>query len=113
MKYPELPSLALTTIASIEDRDQLVKHFLSVNRDTLYDICEYLHPVPVMKEEEDRNKYIQEFLAELVISRHERDSQLTELNSMMPLYPTEELIWDENLVSTTSGGTPRPPQSPS
>ena len=72
MKYPELPSLALTTIASIEDRDQLVKHFLSVNRDTLYDICEYLHPVPVMKE--DRKKYIQEFLSELVISRHERAS---------------------------------------
>jgi len=98
VKYPELRSLALATIASIEDRDQLVKHFLSVNRDTLYDICEYLHLVPVTKVEEDRDKYTQEFLAELVISRHEkRDSQLTELNSM-PLYPTEEFIWDENLV---------------
>ena len=78
MKYPDLPSLALATIASIEDRDQLVKHFLMVNRDTLYDICEYLHLVPVTKEEEDRKKYTQGFLAELVIYRHEkRDSQLT------------------------------------
>ena len=32
---------------------------------------------------------MQEFLAELVVSRHEkRDSQLMELNEM-PLYPTE------------------------
>jgi hypothetical protein len=32
---------------------------------------------------------LQEFLAELVVSRHEkRDSQLMELNEM-PLYPTE------------------------
>ena len=98
VKYPELRSLALATIASIEDRDQLEKHFFSLNRDTLYDICEYLHLVPVKVEETDREAYTQQFLAELVISRHEkRDSQLTELNSM-PLYPTEEFIWDENLV---------------
>jgi hypothetical protein len=41
---------------------------------------------------------IQEFLAELVVSRHEkRDSQLMELNEM-PLYPTE--------VSRTAGDDP-------
>ena len=56
VKYPDLPSLALATIASIEDRDPLVKHCLLVNRDTLDDICEYLHLVPVTKEE-DRKKY--------------------------------------------------------
>lgn len=34
------------------------------------------------------------------ISRHERRiSQLEELNSM-PLYPTEGVIWDENVVPT-------------
>lgn len=34
------------------------------------------------------------------ISRHERRiSQLEELNNM-PLYPTEEVIWDENVVPT-------------
>ena len=98
VKYPELRSLALATIASIEDREQLEKHFLSLGRDTLYQICEYLHLVPAEGERLEGEEYNQAFLAELVVSRHEkRDSQLQELNAM-PLYPTEEFIWDENLV---------------
>jgi len=99
VKYPELRKLSLATIASIEDREQLVKYFQRLGRDTLYDICEYLHLVPPRGCEEDTDKeYSQEFLSELVISRHEkRDSQLQELNEM-PLYPTEEFIWDEGLV---------------
>ena len=97
VKYPELRSLALATIASIEDREQLEKHFYELDRDTLYAICQYLHLVPET-EGEIGEEYSQQFLAELVISRHEkRDSQLVELNQM-PLYPTEEFIWDENLV---------------
>ncbi|KOB66412.1 Intron-binding protein aquarius, partial [Operophtera brumata] len=40
------------------------------------------------------------YVAAPKISRHERRiSQLEELNSM-PLYPTEEVIWDENVVPT-------------
>jgi intron-binding protein aquarius len=45
VKYPELRSLALATIASIEDREQLEKHFLTLSRDTLYQVCQYLHLV--------------------------------------------------------------------
>ncbi|GBP01902.1 RNA helicase aquarius [Eumeta japonica] len=46
------------------------------------------------------HRYDKSFLKELLISRHERRiSQLEELNSM-PLYPTEEVIWDENVVPT-------------
>jgi intron-binding protein aquarius len=98
VKYPELRSLALATIASIEDREQLEKHFLPLERDTLYQVCQYLHLVPPEADRLEGEEYSQPFLAELVVSRHEkRDSQLTELNSM-PLYPTEEFIWDENLV---------------
>ncbi len=48
---------------------------------------------------------LQEFLAELVVSRHEkRDSQLMELNEM-PLYPTEvrptaQFMFPESLYGT-------------
>ena len=100
VKYPQLRSLALATIASIEERDQLEKHFLSLDRETLYNICEYLHLVPAREGEAGQleDKFSQEFLSELIVSRHEkRDSQLAELNAM-PLYPTEEFIWDEGLV---------------
>lgn len=98
VKYPELRSLALATIASIEDREQLEKHFLELSKETLHQICHYLNLVPPEGEVKEGEEYTQAFLAELVVSRHEkRDSQLQELNAM-PLYPTEEFIWDENLV---------------
>lgn len=38
------------------------------------------------------------YLLSIKVSRHERrPSQLEALNEM-PLYPTEEIIWDENIV---------------
>ena len=45
-------------------------------------------------------EYTRELLLELIIWHMERrSSQLDELNSM-PLYPSESVIWDENLVPT-------------
>ena len=41
-----VPQSTEATIASIEEREQLEKHFLSLDRETLYKICEYLHLVP-------------------------------------------------------------------
>jgi intron-binding protein aquarius len=96
-KYPEMRKFALTTVASIDDRENLANHFKDLSKETLYDVAEYLFLVPakatVNLEDFDRN-----FLAELLISRHEkRDSQLQELNEM-PLYPTEDIIWNQNIV---------------
>lgn len=34
------------------------------------------------------------------ISRHERRASQLEALNEMPLYPTEEIIWDENVVPT-------------
>ena len=54
-----------------------------------------LLPAPVEGEE---NTYATDLLLELLVSRHERrPSQLEALNQM-PLYPTEQIIWDENIV---------------
>lgn len=40
------------------------------------------------------------FALHLQVSRHERRiSQIEQLNQM-PLYPTEKIIWDENIVPT-------------
>lgn len=40
------------------------------------------------------------FVLRLQVSRHERRiSQIEQLNQM-PLYPTEKIIWDENIVPT-------------
>ena len=99
-KYPDVQDLrkfALATVASIDTRANLEKYFKNLKKEMLYDIAEYLYLVPE-KSKVDLDQYTCGFLIELLISRHEkRDSQLQELNEM-PLYPTEDVIWDENIV---------------
>ncbi len=63
----------------------------------LHEIAAYLHLLPPPTEGK-HDEYNTEFLMELLVSRHERrPSQLEALNQM-PLYPTEEIVWDENIV---------------
>ena len=96
-KFPEMRKFALATVASIDDRDNLKEHFEGLSKETLYDIAEYLFLVPP-KSTENLEAYSSEFLIEILIFRNEkRDSQLQALNEM-PLYPTEDVIWDENVV---------------
>ncbi|XP_016133796.1 intron-binding protein aquarius-like [Sinocyclocheilus grahami] len=47
------------------------------------------------------NKFLLELLVQISqVSRHERQiSQIEQLNQM-PLYPTEKIIWDQNIVPT-------------
>lgn len=39
-----------------------------------------------------------DYLLELLISRHEKRKSQQERVNEMPLYPTEKIIWDENIV---------------
>ena len=50
-------------------------------------------------DDDDSNaEYKTNYLLEVLVSHHERrTSQLESLNEM-PLYPTEQIIWDENIV---------------
>ncbi|XP_076165553.1 RNA helicase aquarius isoform X2 [Ptiloglossa arizonensis] len=101
-KFPDLRSFALTNVASVDTREALYKHFGSLSREKLRSIASYLSLVPSEEREKDENWYRYDivFLQELLISRHERRaSQLEELNEM-PLYPTEEIIWNESIVPT-------------
>ena len=108
-RFPEMRKFSLATVASIDDRSSLAKHFGGLKKETLYDVAEYLFLVPPRDAENTSQSsqcdaknasasYDRDFLVELLISRHEkRESQLQEINEM-PLYPTEEIIWDENVV---------------
>lgn len=59
----------------------------------------FLNLVPEKLEEPFQwHRHDKEFLRELLISRHERRSSQLEALNEMPLYPTEEIIWDENVV---------------
>ncbi|XP_029661086.1 RNA helicase aquarius isoform X2 [Formica exsecta] len=102
LKFPDLRSFALANVASVDIRDALYKHFGSLSQEKLRSIASYLNLVPPKEREKEENWYRLdiEFLRELLISRHERrPSQLEELNEM-PLYPTEDIIWNESIVPT-------------
>ncbi|VEN47986.1 unnamed protein product, partial [Callosobruchus maculatus] len=101
-KFPDLRNFALANVASVDTRKALQKHFGPLSQEKLRLIATYLNLVPPLGKEEEFKwcRLDETFLKELLISRHERRvSQLEALNEM-PLYPTEDIIWDENIVPT-------------
>ena len=101
-KYPEMRKFALDTVASVDDPRSLEKYFSTVSTDVLRSIAEFLALYPAREkegtEEVDMEDSEREVLLKTLIFRHEkRISQLQELNEM-PLYPTEKIIWDEDVV---------------
>ena len=96
-RFPEMRKFALATVASIDDRQSLSKHFGGLKQETLYDVAEYLFLVPPKKEGEKCDiAYNRDFLIELLISRHEkRESQLqvsTSLIFVHTLYKTDNSV---------------------
>ncbi|KAK2517184.1 Aqr [Columba livia] len=97
--FPELYDFALSNVAAVDTRDSLVKLFGPLNSNTLHQVASHLCLLPPLPAGED-STYDKDFLLELLVSRHERRiSQIQQLNQM-PLYPTEKIIWDENIVPT-------------
>lgn len=93
-------------MGQVDTRAHLEKHFGPLDGDSLKAIASYLNLVPDDDEAGTAggrfgwHRVDEQFLRELLISRHERRvSQLDALNEM-PLYPTEAIIWDENVVPT-------------
>ncbi|MBN3285523.1 AQR helicase, partial [Polyodon spathula] len=97
--FPELHNFALSNVAAVDTRDSLLKLFGPLSPNTLHQVASYLCLLPALPEVEE-TAYDKEMLLELLVSRHERRiSQIEQLNQM-PLYPTEKIIWDENIVPT-------------
>ncbi|XP_072313298.1 RNA helicase aquarius isoform X2 [Eucyclogobius newberryi] len=97
--FPELLDFALSNVAAVDTRESLKKHFGHLSHNKLHQVASYLCLLPELPEGQDTS-YDKDFLLELLVSRHERRiSQIEQLN-LMPLYPTEKIIWDQNIVPT-------------
>jgi intron-binding protein aquarius len=92
--FPQLRQVFISNVSAIDTRNNLIKHFEQLNDSELVEFGSLLN----LGDEQtlsDRN-----LIMELIVSKHERtSSQLQALNAM-PLYPSETIIWDENLVSS-------------
>ncbi|KQS39226.1 RNA helicase aquarius isoform X2 [Drosophila erecta] len=98
-KFPSLRVFALSNVATVDNRESLEQHFGGLDGKGLLQIATFLNLVPEeVVSPLDWHRVDEQFLRELLITRHERRcSQLEALNEM-PLYPTEQIIWDENVV---------------
>lgn len=95
--FPDLREIYLTNISAIDTRSALYKH-LHALKDS--DLTKLAALTGLGDEEVLSNSCDRQLILELIISKHERQSpQLQALNEM-PLYPSEAIIWDENLVSS-------------
>lgn len=74
-----------------------ILHLFSSSPVELHKILAYIHQLPPVEKEEDCISDA-DYLLELLISRHEKRKSQQERVNEMPLYPTEKIIWDENIV---------------
>ncbi|XP_071955366.1 RNA helicase aquarius-like isoform X2 [Antedon mediterranea] len=96
---PELKQFALSNIGNVDTRKSLTKHFEMISTQQLHEVAAAINLLPSLSEEEETTLE-RSFLLNLLVSRHERrPSQIQALNET-PLYPTEEILWDENIVPT-------------
>ncbi|SPP83641.1 RNA helicase aquarius [Drosophila guanche] len=98
-KFPSLRVFALSNVATVDNRESLEQHFGGLDGEGLKQIATFLNLVPdEVAAPFEWHRLDEPFLRELLITRHEkRCSQLEALNEM-PLYPTEQVVWDENVV---------------
>lgn len=90
---PDLRQFSLSNVCNIDTRGALLKHFKQLDSEQLRDLASTLHLI--VKDDEDVNDH---FILEVMVNKYEkRVSQIKQLNAMA-LYPTEDIIWDENVV---------------
>lgn len=97
--FPDLHQFAIANVASVDSREALLKYFKPLSNYDLHKLLGYLNMLP-MPEENSSPQFETKYMLELLAGYHERKkSQLEQINEM-PLYPTEDIIWDENIVPT-------------
>lgn len=94
-------NFAMCSVANVDTRDTLLKYFQKLSMKKLHSIAAHLNLVPTLKDVPEGQTFDKTFLLELLISRHERRPSQIQILNRTPLYPTEELLWDENLLPSS------------
>lgn len=94
----ELRRFALSNVAAIDTREALLKHLSPLKETILRKITASLNLVPEESSADGADPFNKDLMIELLVHRHQRRLSQLEAVNEMPLYPTEEIIWDENVV---------------
>lgn len=94
-EVPKLRELAMAHVAAVEKRSELQKHIRRLSDSDLLDlVTSKLHLVS----DEDPWTQRRDFLEEVMLATFERRPSQREAVNALPLYPNEDVMWDENLV---------------
>ena len=97
----ELKELALSSARMIETRSSLTKHLKNLESDQLRKLCcdqlklassDDSNDVEFMQKDQDQ------FLIDVISFHFEKRRSRREMVNKLPLYPTEDILWDESLV---------------
>lgn len=96
-KFEDLKEFSLKSVSAIDTRAELVRYMDMLSNEKLFELLKSVHIGDESSlDQDDRNN--RRLLLDLVVNRYERTTfQLQKINSM-PLYPTEAVVWDRNLV---------------
>ncbi|KAF2076270.1 hypothetical protein CYY_002448 [Polysphondylium violaceum] len=94
--FPEIKEFSLRNISFIESKDQLIKNLGLLSEERLNHLAYLLN---LQSKETNESK---EFLIDLFVSKYQKKvSLIKEINSVS-VYPTESLLWDENVIPNST-----------
>ncbi|KAI3941024.1 hypothetical protein MKX01_037915 [Papaver californicum] len=94
-KVPKLKELALANVGSIHKRSDLTKKLSVLSPEELQDLV--CNKLKLVSSKDPWAKRVDFLLEEMVSFFEKRQSQKESINAL-PLYPNEQIMWDESLV---------------
>nr|POF00453.1 intron-binding protein aquarius [Quercus suber] len=94
-KIPKLRELALANIGAINKQADLSKKLSELSPMDLRDLV--CHKLKLISEEDPWSERV-DFLIEVMVSFFEKQQSQKEAINALPLYPNEQIMWDESLV---------------
>ncbi|KAK3422889.1 hypothetical protein EUGRSUZ_G03254 [Eucalyptus grandis] len=94
-KVPKLRELALANIGAIHKRNDLTKKLSVLTKDELRDLV--CHKLKLVSKEDPWSDRV-DFLVEVMVSYFGKQQSQKEAINALPLYPNEQIMWDESLV---------------
>lgn len=93
--FEDMKEFSFLSVGCIDKSNKLRHYFDQMSREDLLKLCNLLH---LLSKDCDKLHNDKAILTDLLVARYERRPSQLEAINRMPLYPTETIIWDDNIV---------------